>query len=1043
MARRTIAELHAQLRVDGSRLRTDINKSTRLLQRQLQLQADAINRIFSRSLTIGLTSAFVAATGAVVGLTRAVNSSRQEIDNLAKDAERIGLATEQLQALRLAAEESGASASALTSALAKMQDSISDIAAGVTESQGLLQAFEDLNLQVSDLINLDPASQFIAVAEAIGRVRNEADRTRLTRDLFGRGGVAIAPLLRGDVGGRVEEARGFLGNVGATIRSFEAKEVEQMNDALARLGVAVGALINQLTVEIAPTITDLARQLTNEIGALNKKIPELSVFSSLGDTVQKFGDTMDEVADKLLVVGQTLDKLISLFSLFETALTLLGAGAFFKMGTSAVRVGSGINVARKEWKHLWDLEGKELRARADLTHPFDFGKRGEGFTAKELSNTLIDDTDDLIRWQKDLEKTVKADIKYPRMHKIRKDAMKQQISMRQEIIERLNKGDLSVAEALKGVNQSDEAIFRAIAQGATAERQLAGIALRTEIGKLGEPLFAAFQAYAVIQIKKFISEAEEQLKELREKLKGVHPESSEYEKLKAEMAALDRTINERIIQLIKETEEDIKRLMPPLEEHETQRFKDAQRMQETKSAFGKAIGNVTGNIIDNKLFGIGVGKLMEKLLPEDEIKAAQAQVQLEARDRIRELDGYMEQVQSFKARQQAKKDAPLILAQMQEDLKHAAVHLNFVGRAAMGMKNAFDRFKGVVEEVPYKEIETHIINLERTLKTQISDLEERLPRDSRAFHHPFENEIDELLEIRDTMKSINSETSKVDTLLMQFDAAGIRELGYQLENTADSLDPFTDRFKSLKRDLDAIRETPMGEILAEDINRITTLIEYTEAGVFQVFDALRNNVGTAIDQLIDTGEFKFRDFFAGVLKDMAKIYARLLLFGQSGAGGLLGSIAFSVFGSVFGAAVLGPAAGALDFGFGGEGTATAIPGGGYGQTTGEVTTVTNNPDLLPGFAEGGRFNTSSPFMVGEKGPEIVVPRSAGYVIPNDAVSKMNEKPAVNITQNIHAGVDQQQLAFAMEKAKQEMKQELLDDLTGAGPAYLAIEKITA
>jgi hypothetical protein len=62
---------------------------------------------------------------------------------------------------------------------------------------------------------------------------------------------------------------------------------------------------------------------------------------------------------------------------------------------------------------------------------------------------------------------------------------------------------------------------------------------------------------------------------------------------------------------------------------------------------------------------------------------------------------------------------------------------------------------------------------------------------------------------------------------------------------------------------------------------------------------------------------------------------------------------------------------------------------------------------LPGLAEGGPAKANSPYIVGEKGPELFVPNSSGTVIPNDQLGQgMNASsgPVTNnyITNNIQA-----------------------------------------
>lgn len=46
-------------------------------------------------------------------------------------------------------------------------------------------------------------------------------------------------------------------------------------------------------------------------------------------------------------------------------------------------------------------------------------------------------------------------------------------------------------------------------------------------------------------------------------------------------------------------------------------------------------------------------------------------------------------------------------------------------------------------------------------------------------------------------------------------------------------------------------------------------------------------------------------------------------------------------------------------------------------------------------AAGGSVSSGSPYIVGEKGPELFVPRSSGTIIPNSAMSSMAGSQVVN------------------------------------------------
>ena len=62
-------------------------------------------------------------------------------------------------------------------------------------------------------------------------------------------------------------------------------------------------------------------------------------------------------------------------------------------------------------------------------------------------------------------------------------------------------------------------------------------------------------------------------------------------------------------------------------------------------------------------------------------------------------------------------------------------------------------------------------------------------------------------------------------------------------------------------------------------------------------------------------------------------------------------------------------------------------------------TVTSGLFGLLGFANGGNPPVGKPSIVGEKGPELFVPRTSGTVIPND---KLGGGGSTNISVNVDA-----------------------------------------
>ena len=112
----------------------------------------------------------------------------------------------------------------------------------------------------------------------------------------------------------------------------------------------------------------------------------------------------------------------------------------------------------------------------------------------------------------------------------------------------------------------------------------------------------------------------------------------------------------------------------------------------------------------------------------------------------------------------------------------------------------------------------------------------------------------------------------------------------------------------------------------------------------QIFTSVIGNMGAAIDNFVRTGKFAFKDFARSIIQDIIAIQLR------AQATQLLG-MAFS--------------------GFGGK------------YTPGSNSFVGPMPQ---GFADGGSPPVGVASLVGERGPELFIPRTAGTIIPNNSLA---------------------------------------------------------
>lgn len=107
------------------------------------------------------------------------------------------------------------------------------------------------------------------------------------------------------------------------------------------------------------------------------------------------------------------------------------------------------------------------------------------------------------------------------------------------------------------------------------------------------------------------------------------------------------------------------------------------------------------------------------------------------------------------------------------------------------------------------------------------------------------------------------------------------------------------------------------------------------------FDSMTGNMNSAIDNFVDNGKFSFDDLASSILKDLVKIEMKALA--MEGLKGLFGS-----------------------------------SGGGGGFLSTIATFF--------GFAGGGDPPVGKASIVGENGPELFVPKTAGTIVPNNKLS---------------------------------------------------------
>ena len=233
---------------------TKLSLNNRDFKKGLQSTSKSLGKFhaaFKRAAGRIAKAGVMALAAAGVAMVAIVKKTADKIDKLSKEARKLDITTEMLAGLGHAAKLSGLDQEKLSKSLVKMTKAVSEANEGLSTQ---VRAFDDLGLEIGDLMKMDAGQQFLTIADAFGNIENHSTKVRVAMDIFGRtGGDLLVTMEQGAEGIRraIEEAK----RLGITFSEEQGAMVEEANDSMTKLASIGEGAFNQLTIGVAPFIS--------------------------------------------------------------------------------------------------------------------------------------------------------------------------------------------------------------------------------------------------------------------------------------------------------------------------------------------------------------------------------------------------------------------------------------------------------------------------------------------------------------------------------------------------------------------------------------------------------------------------------------------------------------------------------------------------------------------------------------------------------------------------------------------------------------------
>lgn len=226
------------------------------LDKGLKAAQKAVEGFASKVESLGKTLMLLGG-GIVAPIIGAVKQWTEAGSSLQDLSDRTGLSIQTLTEFGYIAKQTGGSMDGMVMGMKTASETVVDAGKGSKEAAEKLKA---LGLSAQQLKGKSPDEVFRTLLQQLQKVPDEATRTALAFDVFGRGARDMLPLIKMNAQ-EVENMRAEYRALGEGWTEGTAKKADTFGDTLYKLGVAMRGVGNAIAQAVLPVLSPLLNQL--------------------------------------------------------------------------------------------------------------------------------------------------------------------------------------------------------------------------------------------------------------------------------------------------------------------------------------------------------------------------------------------------------------------------------------------------------------------------------------------------------------------------------------------------------------------------------------------------------------------------------------------------------------------------------------------------------------------------------------------------------------------------------------------------------------